>query len=469
MALERYQTIKDLAPDFPEIDKDISRAQYSVEMLGDWATEDSLKEDTNDKKKSTAESKGKKTEPPAPKSPATQQQREQTSLWPAILVGSGCLAVLLTLTGAYLYFNSQLGQAQTKFEECQQLLDKDLFSDADPKCTDALELTFKVLFVKQQEKKLLTEKIKGLQSSEKLKNGLAFSEKTTSLPEWQKFMLLADTNLADDKWKDAITNYTHSFQLATDIPTVDHATLNKIRRNIATAQFNIYLQTGEQALAESNGDAAKNNFDKAMELAKQNPHIPPEAISRIKSFTGQIEFNKLMVAGEENFSKGNWQNALVAFEQAQKIDQTFSFSNAKTVASLQKVLVKTKVFNALEQGKKTFADAQWDQAINQYETAIQLLEENSEVLRRDNPLQSQQKISRLMLHAAIIRDKQNVATYLKNKELTQAIDKLQGIIETINMSSFAKEQEFQTIIKETRLSINQAQEDILIGEHLISN
>ncbi|MDO9041880.1 MAG: hypothetical protein Q7U64_06000 [Desulfocapsaceae bacterium] len=463
-ALERYQTVKDLAPDFPEIDKDISRAQYSVEMLGDWVTEDSLKEDTNDKKKSTAEPKGKKTEPPAPKSPATQQQREQTSLWPVILVGSGCLAVLLTLTGAYLYFNSQLGQAQTRFEECQQLLDKDLFSDADQKCTDALELTFKVLFVKQQEKKLLTEKIKGLQSSEKLKNGLAFSEKTTSLPEWQKFMLLADTNLADDKWKDAITNYTHSFQLATDIPTVDHATLNKIRRNIATAQFNIYLQTGEQALAESNGDAAKNNFDKAMELAKQNPHIPPEAISRIKSFTGQIEFNKSMAAGEENFSKGNWQNALVAFEQAQKIDQTFSFSNAKTVASLQEVLVKTKVFNALEQGKKAFADAQWDQAINQYETAIQLLEENSEVLRRDNPLQSQQKISRLMLHAAIIRDKQNVASYLKNKELTQAIDKLQGIIETINMSSFVKEQEFQTIIKETRLSINQAQEDILIGE-----
>jgi hypothetical protein len=169
-----------------------------------------------------------------------------------------------------------------------------------------------------------------------------------------------------------------------------------------------------------------------------------------------------MATGEDNFSKGNWQNALAAFEQAQKIDQSFSFSNAKTVASLQEVLVKTKVFNALEQGKKAFADAQWDQAINQYETAIQLLEENSEILRRDNPLQSQQKIARLMLHAAIIRDKQNVASHLKNKEFTQAINKLQAIIKTIDMSSFAREQEFQTIIKETKLSINQAQEDILI-------
>jgi hypothetical protein len=465
-ALERYQAVKDLAPDFPKIDKDISRAQYSVEMLGSWAAEDSLKEDTNDKKKSAAEPKGIKTEPPAPKSPAIQQQRKQTSLWPALLIGSGCIAVLLILTGTYLYFNSQLGHAQKRFAECQQLLDKDLFAEADQKCTDALELTLKVLLIKQQEKKLLTEKIKGIQGSEKLKNGLAFSEKTTSLPEWQKFMLLADTSLADDKWKEAMTNYTHSLQLATEIPTVDHATINKIRRNIATAQFNIYLQTGEQALAESNAEVAKNNFDKALELTKQNPHIPPEGVSRIKSLMGQIEFNKLMAAGEENFSKGNWQNALAAFEQAQKIDQSFSFSNAKTVASLQEFLVKTKVFNALEQGKKAFADAQWDQAISHYETAIQLLEENSEVLRRDNPLQSQQKISRLMLHAAIIRDKQNVASHLKNKEFTQALDKLQAIIETINMSSFAKEQEFQTIIKETRLSFNQAQEDVLIGEQI---
>ncbi len=463
-ALERYQTVKSLAPDFPEIDKDISRAQYSVEMLGDWAAEDSLEEDTNGKKKSASKPKEKKAEPPSLKNPSVQQERKQTSRWPAIIIGSGCTTVLFLLTSAYFFFNTQLEHAQARFEECKQLLEKNLLLDADQKCSDAMELTFKVLFIKQQEKNLLTEKIKEIQRSEKLKKGLAFSEKTTSLPEWQKFMLLADTYLADDKWKEALGNYTHALQLATETPTIDNAILNKIRNNIATAQFNIYLQAGEQALAESKGDAAKNNFDKAMDLAKQNPHILPEAISQIKSLTGQIEFNKLMTAGEENFSKGNWQNALVAFEQAQKIDQNFSFSNAKTVASLQEVLVKTKVFNALEQGKRAFADAQWDQAINQYETAIKLLEENREILQRDNPLQSQQKISRLMLHAAIIRDKQSVASHLKNKDFIPAIDKLQTIIEIINMSSFGREQEFQTIIKETKLSINQAQEDSLIAE-----
>ncbi len=465
-ALERYKTAKSLVPNFSEIDKDISRAQYSLEMLGDLTAGDSLEEDANGKKKSTTKPKGKKTESPSPKSPSVQQKRKHTSRWPVIILGSGCAVVLLTLIGGYLFFNTQWEHAQTKFEECKELLDKDLFSDADQKCTEVMELTSKILFIKQQEKKILTEKIKEIQSSEKLKKGLAFSEKTTRQPEWQKFMLLADTYLADDKWKEAMASYTQTLQLATEIPTIDRAILDQIRSNIATAQFNIFLQAGEQALAESEWDSAKNYLNKAVDLAKQNSHIPPKAISRLKSLSGQVEFNKLLAAGEENFSKGDWQNALVAFEQAQKIDQNFSFSNAKTVASLQEVIVRTKVFNALEQGKKAFADAQWDQAINQYETAIQLLEENSEILRRDNPLQSQQKISRLMLHAAIIRDKQSVASHLKNKEFTPAINKLQAIIETINMSSFAREQEFQTIIKETRLSINQAQEDILIAEQI---
>lgn len=465
-ALERYKAVKNLAPYFPEIDKDISRAQYSLEMLGDWATVDSLEEDTNGSKKSATKFKEKKTEPPPPKRPSVQQERKQTSRWSAIIIGGGCTVVLLTLISGYLFATTQLEHAQTKFEECKQLLDKDLFSDADQKCTDALELTFKIFFIKQQEKNLLTEKIKEVQSSEKLKKGLAVNEKTTSLPEWQTVMLLADTYLADDKWQEAMASYTRALQLAAEIPTIDRAILDQIRSNIATAQFNIFFQAGEQALGASELDAAKDYFNKAMDLAKQNPHIPPEANSRIIFHIGQIEFTKLMAAGEENFSKGDWQNALIAFEQAQQIDLNFSFSNPQTVASLQEFIVKAKVFNALEQGKKAFSDAQWDQAIGQYETAIQLLEANSEILRRDNPVQSQQKISRLMLHAAIIRDKQGVASHLKNKEVIPALNKLQAIIKTIEMSPLAKEQEFQAIIKETRLSINQAQEDILVAEQI---
>jgi hypothetical protein len=466
-ALERYKAVKDLIPDFSEIDKDISRAQYSVEMLGDWAAGDAPEEFIdNGKKKTAVKPKGKKAEPVEPKSPSLQQESKSrsSSRWPIIIIGSSGTGVLIALIVAYLSFTSRLEHAETKFTECQQLLDRDLFADAEQKCAESLELTYKVLFIKQQEKNLLAEKIKKINGSDRLKEGLALNKAAVDLPEWQKAMQLADKYFADAQWREAMASYTRTLQLASAIPAIDKAILDQVRNNSATAQFNIFLQAGEKAIAGLELDSAKNHLDKAMALAKQNPQIPPETISKIKSLTSQIEFNKLMASGEGYFAKGEWDKALTSFEQAKGIEGTLSFTDASTLAALQEVIIRTKVFNSLEQGKKAFAEAQWDQAIANYEAAIRLLEENSETLRRDNPLQSQQKIAKLMLHAAVIRDQQSAATHLKNKEFTPAIDKLQAILETINKSPLVKDQEFQTILKETRASITQAQEDQLMIE-----
>ena len=100
-----------------------------------------------------------------------------------------------------------------------------------------------------------------------------------------------------------------------------------------------------------------------MQLAKKNPQIPSDIISRIKSLTGQVEFNRLMASGEKYFSQEDWKSALASFEKAQEIDLEFAFTDTLTRASLQEVLIKTKVFKSLAEGKKAFAEAQWDQAI----------------------------------------------------------------------------------------------------------
>jgi len=467
-ALERYQTVKDLAPDFPEIDQDISRAQYSVEMLGGWATEDLPPKD--DKKKNARKKSQEPIEEPAKKNTIPlHQDSGKTSRRPIIIGGIGTGALSLMLLSAYLYFNAQLQRSQTMFEECKQLVETGQFTKAEEKCKEALTQTSSVHFIKQQERNLLIETINQLQHSEEFQEGLALSKGKGSetVPKWQESLKSASKYLADAQWTEALTGYTHTLQLASEIPTFDRAILDQIHNNMAIAKFNIALQAGEQALAADESESAKNHFHKAMDIARENPQIPPANITRIKSLIGQVELNALIATGEKYAAKGDWTNALTAFEQAQEKERTLSPSDIPNRnSSLQENIVRTKIFNSLEQGKKAFADAQWDQAINYYETAIQLLEENSEILRRDNPLQSQQKISRLMLHAATIRDKQSAAGHLKNKEFSEGINKLQAIIETINRSSFANEQEFQAIIKETRVSINQAQADLLITEHI---
>ncbi|MFH2122258.1 MAG: tetratricopeptide repeat protein [Pseudomonadota bacterium] len=466
-ALQRYTEAKNLVHDFPEIDKDINRAQYSLEMLGGWAAEDvTEKNTTNGKQKTTSKYNGKPVTPTPQKSEPSQAKRKQSSSRWQVFAACGCLACLLILSFSYIFLTTRLEHAQTLFKECKELQESKQITEAEQKCTDALMVTSKIFLIKQDEKKRLAAEIKQLQDSINRNKGPALSNENSRLLEWQQAMQLADQQLADGNWQAALTGHTHALQLASAIPMIDQSHLEQIRKNITTSEFNMALQAGEQALARTEGDDAKKYFDKALDLARKNPQIPAATISRIQSLNGQVEFIKLMTSGNEYFSKGDWTNALTAFEHAQEIERKFSFSDAETLASLQEVLARAKVFNSLEQGKKAFADAQWDHAISLYEKALQLLAENRELLRRDNPLQSQQKISRLMLHAAIIRDQQSVANHLKNREFTKAIDKLQAIIETTNMSTFASEEEFQTIIKETHLSINQAQEELLKNQHI---
>lgn len=456
-ALARYKAARELAPDFPDIEKDISRAQYSAEMFGDWAGDGAPEKETGQARpKKTDKLKGKESRPEPPK---VRRSRRQ-----AMVIGGGGVAVLVMVTTSFLFFNSQLQQAHIMAAECHQFLDNEQLTEAEQKCTAALQLTDRILFIKPQERKLLTDKIRQLQGLGKSKAVQALSTEDKGLPEWQQARKLADTQLAAGRWQEALKNYSLALELVSKSRAGKPALLEQLRHSILTARSNIALQAGEQALAASEWDAARMHLDQAKTLAGQNPQTPATYIDRITSLDNQLEVNRLMASADSLFSQGEWQNALTAFETALARGQSSPLTDPRTLVTLQEAVIRSKVFNALEQGQQAFANAQWDQAIEHYELALQILETNSETLRRDNPRESQQKISKLMLHATVIRDQQRTANHLKNREFSQAIDTLQAIIETINMSSFAGEEEFQAILKEARSSSNQAREELLTTE-----
>ncbi len=468
-ALDRYQTVKTLAPDFPDIDKDIARAQYSVEMLGDLAANDSASRESDKNKKGTTSKSRKKAAITAkPPAVAVQRDKGRSSRWPVKVIGAGAAILLLILISLYLNFNAQFKQALTETNECKQLMDSGRYLDAEGKCANALQQTSRVQFFKQEEKALLVQEIQQLQNSESFQQALAAGKGNDSnaTRKWQESLKLASKHMNDGHWKEALAGYAQTLELAADSPSIDRTILDQIQSNKATAEFNIALEAGTQAMAASEWDLAKNHLNLAMAIARKTPQISPTNLTKIKSLIRLIELNALVTAGDSYLAKGDWDNALTVFEQAQEKEKSFPASDPSSHSALAENIIRTKIYSSLEQGTKAFADAQWDQAINYYKTALQLLEENSELLNRDNPLQSQQKISRLILHAAVIRDMQSAANLLKNKELSEAITKLQTVIETINRSPFANEQEFQTITKEARASANKIQEDLLVSEHI---
>lgn len=468
-ALARYQAVKALAPDFPEIDQDIDRVQGVVDMLGDWTGDDRVATDNGaEKKRAIAKSPEKKETPLAQNPPPAPRTQRESTRRPLIFLAVWAGIILLLFGSAYLYFNAQLLKAQKMYEQCRQLVDTGHLQDAEAKCSQALEQASRVSLVKQVEKDLLVDDIRQLLDSDQVRQGQALSkEKESGLPpKWQESLKMASRQLADGQWQEALDGYTHTLQLISEIPGFDRAIRDQIHNNIAQAEFNIALEAGEQALGTAEWESAKSHLAKAMDIAKQNHQIQPANITRIRSLVNQVEQNALIATGDDHFAKKDWTNALAAFELALDKERALSSTDQPIPNSLQERIVRTKIFKALEEGKRAFADAQWDLAIGHYQTAAQLLNQNHEILQGDNPRESQQKIARVMLHAAIIRDQQSAAGHLKNKEYKEGVNKLQAILDTINKSAFTHEREFQEIAREAKASVNQAREELLIAEHI---
>ncbi len=468
-ALELYREIKELLPDYPGIDDDIKRAEYSIEMLGDFATDDENGENLIVDMQKNVSQKSRKTKistsqesPPKIKWKLSQRQ--------IMIIGSGAGFALIAFLVTYFSLNSQYNKAQSEFTECQALSNAKSYIEAQEKCAAALESTNAILLVKQEQKKNLQDSIAQIQDSEDFKTGVADELTVRSQQEaasgWEHTLEEADQLFEEKKWRDAIVTYTRALQLTSSLLNIDKAVINHMRGNIAIAEFHDALQAGEQALKTDEWETARKHLHRATEMAKKNPTIPPADIVSMNGLIAQIDFNNFMTAGEKSFAKGEWTEALASFEQAFEQEKKHPFAPPETLLSLRETMVKTKIYTSLEQGKKSFADSQWDQAITHYENAIQLLKDNNELLQGNNPQHSQHKIAKLMLRATVIRDTQQSAVYLKSKEYVSAVDILRSTIATINKSPFAGEQEFKALIKDAQESLEQAQNDLTINEHI---
>ncbi len=208
------------------------------------------------------------------------------------------------------------------------------------------------------------------------------------------------------------------------------------------------MQSGEQALAESDWKTATDDLAKALQLAQGNPNVSSEDITQIELLSNQAEFNVLRETGHQDFNNGQWDAALSNYQRALTLARKLNLAKSDTITGLHENIARTEIYIAIEKGKAAFTDSRWDEVISQYEKAIILLRENSKLLSGINIEESGEKLSRIMLHAEIIKGKQDLAKLLKSDDYQPAMNKLREIQQTITGSRFADRPEFKIILEE---------------------
>ncbi len=461
-ALEKFVAIEEVISDYPQIQEAKSRAQQAFELLGDWVDggqdydassgEDSFINSTVEKneKQVIEEINSKRT--------FFEDNTAASKKWIVTALGLGVIAMFGTLAYSYFSLSSSLKKADDRFSECQKLLDKDNFHSAERKCEEALTLTSEVRVVRQSEKDKLTVKIQALLQSPKLKQGLdgkikfqgAYVSASTKelILAFEEAKQYGDAFFEEERWDEAALSYAKAVKIAKGSDVVSDALLADIRKRMPRAQFNGIMLSGEKALASSDWGAATEYFGSALQLAKDNPNVLPEDITQLELLSNQAKFNVLRDGGHKAFNNGEWAEALISYRHALDLVKKLGLAKSDTITSLHENIARTRIYMAIESGKIAFAASRWDDVINHYEKAIVLLEENSELLSSINTQESGEKLSRIMLHVAIIQDKQSLAKFLKAEDFEQAVEKMKEIQQTISASKFATLPEFTTLREE---------------------
>lgn len=476
-ALTKYKEVLLRVSDFPAIEEDIERAKQSLELLGGITEEQDDLPIDND---ITSPNENQKKASKQPIKDLTffedKENKKRMGLIPLVI--GGVVIILAGILGLFYFsINSQLTTAQDLFSLCEQQLTQDKFSSADKNCANALAEAKKVQLLKSNEKNLLISSINKTLKSVKLKQGLAGNIlhngkyiPITSLKAIGDF----DTNLkagndsfSKKEWKKTQDSFDKALAIAAANPVIDQELVPEITSKRAMAAFSYSYDIGQKYIDNQEWDIAIEQLTLAQQaLQLLDNQTKKEFQAKIDLLFSQATYYNLSQKSDDLFNEGKWQETIEIYNEILKVSALYLSVNPIEKKSLNENLTKTELYYTIQSGKDAFANANWDEAIKKYDTAIRVLNENKEMLRQVNSAENKEKLSKIKLQASIIRDKQEAARRLKILNYDGAILKLQTIVNSIQTSSFSNEHEFIAALEEISETIKNAKNAKFIAKNI---
>ncbi|MDP3479944.1 MAG: hypothetical protein Q8R88_09240 [Desulfoprunum sp.] len=474
-ALEKYIAVEEMVSDYPKIHDDIRRAEQSMDLLGDWVQGNSTK--SSGPPKGPAKEKKvqpEKTEKTSQLTFYTEKSKRHFNIVPLVILGCG-----LFIAGPLVYFysslTSQYEQAEQLLTQCSNQLQAKKFEAASKSCDSALSLSKGIIFLKNQARISLNEKIESILNSEELRQGLAgfvlldgkYVLKTTadSLKNSKNIVAQGDKLMSQSNWQKAIEIYTEGLNSVQKETKMDAPYRMELEKKIHLAKTRMLMQTATQEMAQKAWKQARQNFELAMtEMKTLDADIQQKLSSEIRPQLDKCSFLLLKQQGDKLFASSDWTGAFSHFQEAIALGSNLEQSETQVLTSLQGDIIRAELYATINEGKAAFENHQWDEAIKKYAKASKILMDNQGLLKQSDLDQNRQKLARIMLQASIIRDRQEADRNIEKENWSEAEKRLELVIETISKSPVGKEKEFQTTLTESGKTIAELKEKQFIAD-----
>lgn len=471
-ALELFEKVADIVPDFPNIEESIQRTKSSVELEsdsweGDYTARDSHAEQDNSDKKTKRRI-------------AFFEERSKTTFKLLPVLG-GILGIVLAFIFITPMFSakSNLQTANQLYGQCKQFLERNQFRRAETECKRALKTLKKITLYKKTERDSLQRQIQLTLGSEKMEQGLAgrvmfqgkYVEKSSmeQVREFHSQLQQANTYFDQSLWKKAIGFYTAALKTAKPLSdSVEKVLLQEIQDKIQVAQINLSIKRGISLLSRSELEMSRKMLSTALEDAQELPEeLGGKLLARITPKLQEIDYLQHLDLGKKYFDANDWESAIQQYEKALQLRgvSTVATINEQT-ASLYSNMAEAELFTLINSAKDSFSQSEWQNAISYYQQAIELVREKRELLKRIDPDEIQQQLKRIILRARIVQHKQKADQRLSNKEYGKAILAYNKVIDVVQASGLEDDKEFKAIIQGTRQNIKNTRADAAIAQRI---
>jgi ubiquitin-protein ligase len=486
-ALKCFKAVEACVADYPNIRNDIRMAEQSAEMLDELSPPPLPSKAQNKVKKDARSTQSDASALRRFFQPKTKEKKKvkkgqifdekvhrPTNIIPFVLTG-GLLCLIGTLTYFYFSLSNTLTEAKLMFSECTSSLAEKNFQSAEKACTAALDTTKGIFIIHQTEISELQSNIRKIINSEEMRQGLLgnvlYNQKYVSKStlaahqSLRQFKSEGDAYLQEFAWDQAAASFQKALEMCRHLRDIPPDEIMDIEHKLKYSAFRSMLTLAENDIEKENWeDAVPALLDLKEQIHTLAPDQQAEYMKYIGTLLAKTQFTTLKEQADILFSQSDWTGAASLFQKAVEAGRALSVTDPRELANLKENITKAELYSTINAGNRAFSSGQWNTAINEYKAARTILENNSEILNIGEIETSRNKLERIILQSAIIRDRQIAEKKKESGDRTAGTEYLHKVIKTIEKSKFVNDSEFKDILAETQQALQGLKDEMFIED-----
>ncbi|EKD39457.1 MAG: hypothetical protein ACD_75C00400G0008 [uncultured bacterium] len=491
-ALAAYEQAALIAADFPAIETHLERIRQTLAPLDEGDTtakavpevegrpffDESAPPDVKAPAKPPTIDSGKSKGEPKPGAKKTFPQPPRRDRKPLLYLFGGIIAVIFAGCGYYYWtVTDKLDTADAALSQCSGLVEEGQFQDARQSCEKALAASHDIKFMHRARVEQLQRNIEQILQSERLLQGLNGKilvdgkylpkKDAETIKTFRRLHKEAEDFFLQENWPQAIDRFTKILAITQAAHPLPADRVAEVKTNHDIAHFRMTFESAEKSVQNGKWQEAITELNKAEPFLAALPEVERQQYAnRLQISLAKSTFEKTREQGDAFFAESDWQKAKATYELALSAIDTAEALPEETFDAVRKTIKRAELYELIDRGNKAFGAGAWDEAIDKYRTAEDFLADNQGLLSKVDAEPSRRKLSRIILQALIVRDRQLATSHLAKNDMKTARKVYRQLIKTIDTSSFSGESEFLETKTEVAATVQTLDEKIYLADKI---